>query len=425
MSRSLSPFQAIILGFTVLLGAGLGAVGLFAIGSRHGVGSDSFHVAAGFRDIAGVEAGTRVRIQGIDAGEVEEILAPARPGDNVRLRLRLTGKLRHLVRSDAQVQIVSEGLLPGKIVRLVPGRAEAAPIADGAELPGLSAPELGEELARATANLNDVLGQVKMSVAEFRQGEGPAGKTIQEMSKATSRLNQLLVRADHTLESLQRGEGPLGKVLKDDSLYVQLTGTLDQINGALYDLRSGKGTLGQLAKNNEAYTEAVQSLQEMRKMVVSVKQNSDAIKALPLVRSYVIDPNKELIRPNCKRLRKWLPANALFEPDRAVLTARGRRMLDNVAPWLNAHKETGSEVVIAAVAAPQQNGDFAQALTQQQSEAVSKYLMSEHKVQRIGFWWWSNRRVQAIGCGIHPPPVPEAEELAPARVELIVFVPGS
>lgn len=423
MSRSLSRLQAATLGFVVLLGLGLGALGLFAIGDRHGFGSNSFHAVVGFDDVGGVEVGTRVRVQGIDAGDVEAILPPDVPGDAVKLRLRLKGALRHLIRADARVQIVGEGLLPGKIVRIVPGRADAEPVADGGQLAALASPDLADELAQASGKLNDVLAEVKVALAEFRKGQGPAGKMTQEMTTATVRLNKLLARADQTLAAVERGEGTLGKLLKNDSLYTELTTTLGQVNGALDDLRSGKGTLGQLVKNDNAYTEAVQSLHEVRKMVVSVKQNADAIKALPVVRNYVVDPNKALIRPNCKRLRKWFPEKAIFEPGRAVLTSQGRRMLDNLASWLKEHKEEGSEVVVASFASPDQNGDFAQTLTQQQSQAVVDYLRSRHKVHRVGFWWWSNRTVRAIGCGIHAPPVPETETLAAARIEILVFIP--
>jgi phospholipid/cholesterol/gamma-HCH transport system substrate-binding protein len=418
MSRHLTRLQAIFLGLVVLLIVGLGTLGLFAIGDRHGLGSDSFHVVAGFTDIGGVEVGTRVRVQGMDAGEVEAILPPEAPGSPVKLRLRLTGKLRHLVRTDARVQIAADGLLAGKIVRLVPGGTEAAPIVDGAELAALSSPDLGAELAQAGGKLNDILAEVKVALAEFRDG-----KVAQEMARATSRLNQVLARADDTLRAVQRGDGTLGKLLKSDTLYTELTGTLAQVNSALDDLRSGKGTVGQLVKNNEAYTEAMQSLAEVRRMVVSVKQNADAVKTLPLVRNYVVDPNRELIRPNCTRLRKWFPEKDLFEPGRAILTAQGKRALDDIAPWLNENKQDGSELAVASMAGPDQNGDFAQTLTQKQAEAVADYLKAHHRVHRTGFWWWSNRPVRPVGCGTHPPPVPETERLPAARVEILVFIP--
>ena len=125
MSRQLSRPQAIWLGFWIMLALGLGGAALLILNERSGWGNGSFHVQAGFPDINGVEPGTRVRIQGMDAGEIEAVIPPETPGDKVKLRLRIAGKYRHLVRADAKVQIASENLLAGKVVRILPGSAEA------------------------------------------------------------------------------------------------------------------------------------------------------------------------------------------------------------------------------------------------------------------------------------------------------------
>src|SRR6516165_869905 len=121
MTRQLSRWQSTVLGLVVLVALGLAGGGLFVIGERTGWGSDSFRVVAGFPDVGGVEVGSRVRIQGIDAGEVEALLPPERPGEPVKLRLRISTKYHHLVGEDARVQIGSENLLAGKIVRILPG----------------------------------------------------------------------------------------------------------------------------------------------------------------------------------------------------------------------------------------------------------------------------------------------------------------
>jgi phospholipid/cholesterol/gamma-HCH transport system substrate-binding protein len=387
VSRSLSRTQAVVLAGVVLVGLVLGVLGLFAAGSRHWV-RDAFHVRAGFPDVAGVEVGTRVRVQGIDAGEVEAVELPANPGHPVLLRLRIAGKFRPLIGTDARVEIANESVLAGKIVRVVPGRPGTPPAEEDAVLAGQAPSDLTENLAQATARLNHVLNKV-----------------------------------DAVVGDVQSGKGTLGRLTQDESLYKELTGTLTQVNGALQDISHGQGTVGQLLKNKDAYEETVKSLQEVRQMVSAVRQNADAIKALPVVRSYVHDPNRELIRPDCKRERKWFAEADLFEPGRAVLTDRGRRLLDEAAGWLNERKEVGSEVVVAAVADPRQNSEFAEALTRKQSEVVLDYLRDNHRVHRMGWWWWSNRPVKAVGCGNTPPPVPEAESLPPARVELLVFVP--
>jgi len=62
MSRSLSRLQAVVLGLIVLTGLLLAATGLFAVGSRHWLWNDTFHVSVGFPQIRGVELGTRVRV---------------------------------------------------------------------------------------------------------------------------------------------------------------------------------------------------------------------------------------------------------------------------------------------------------------------------------------------------------------------------
>lgn len=421
MSRELTRLQALVLGVIVFAALFLGGYALFAIQERRGLGADAFTVHAGFRDIGGVEVGTRVRVQGIDAGEVEAILPPEVPGEPVKLRIRMTGKLRHLVTRDAKVHVGSDTLLAGKVLRVVPGNAE--PVDDGAVLATVESPDVLDTVALAAGKLNHLLGEADATLVSLRKGEGTAGKITQDLAQATGKLNSVLTKVDDTLARVQKGEGSLGKLLNDDRLYAELTDTLGQIKAAMNDVQSGNGTLGKLVKNNEMYAEALTSIQDMRRMVASVKQNADAIKSLPVVRSYVVDAHKELVRPDCKRTRKWFPEHQLFEPGRAVLTSAGKGRLDDAAAWLNEQKDAGSEVVVAAFADPKQPPEFAQTLTEKQSQAVVEFLRSQHRVQRMGFWWWSNRQVKAVGVGANPSPMPESEALPAARIELLVFVP--
>ena len=122
MSRSLSRLQAMLLGLIVLVGLALAAGGLFLIGGRGWYGAAGFHVRAAFHEIRGVEVGTRVRLKGMDAGEVVDVLPPERMDDPVVLRLLLKGEYRRLVRPDAVVRIETDGLVGGKILEIKAGR---------------------------------------------------------------------------------------------------------------------------------------------------------------------------------------------------------------------------------------------------------------------------------------------------------------
>ena len=417
MSRNLSRTQASLLGFLVLVTLALGGSALLILNERSGWGGGSIHVLVGFPDINGVEVGTRVRIQGMDAGEIEAILPPDDPGQPVKLQLRIAGKYRHLLREDTKVQIASENLLAGKVVRILPGSAQAKLVEDQGFLQADIQPDTLEGIARAAAKLNSLLTEVDGAMQNFRKNEG---SVTQDLVDATRKLNTVLTKADAALDGIDKGQGTLGKLVKDESLYKELTETLLQVKAAIHDVRGGEGTLAK--KSNDAYAEAMASLQDVRRMVNSVKQNSDAIKALPVVRSYVVDNNKELIRPDCKRYRLWYAEKDLFEPGKAVLTEIGKTRLDEAAVWLNQHNDNGSEILVASFAEPSQQADFAQAVTLKQSEVAVEYLRSK-KVHHTGWWWWSTRPIRGIGCGNNPSPIPETEKVPAARMELLVFVP--
>jgi phospholipid/cholesterol/gamma-HCH transport system substrate-binding protein len=341
VSRSLSPLQALLLGAVVLAGLALGAAGLFAVGGNTWPWSHAFHLRAGFPRIHGVEAGTRVRVQGMDAGEVEAINLPEQPGGNVVLRLRLRAELRNLVRADASAQIVSEGMVGGKVVEIDPGRSDQ-PVADEALI-----------ATRPSAELTDVLAQV---------------------------------------------------------------------SGTLQSIRDGEGTLGKLAKDPEGYAALLALLRQSEKTMASVQRDADALKRVPVLGGYVEDPQALLVRPNCERNRWVFTEGELFEPGRAVLTGPGRRRLDDIAPQLNGFRQKGTEVVVVSYADPKATpADNALTLTRQRSEAVCNYLKDQYQVHKVG--WLGSRKVTPLGMGTNPPPAPETENLPPARVEVLVFVP--
>jgi phospholipid/cholesterol/gamma-HCH transport system substrate-binding protein len=198
VSRSLSAFQAVVLGAVVLLAVVLGVTGLFAVGDRGWFGKDALEVQVGFREIRGVEVGTRVRIQGIDAGEVYQISPPEEPDGPVLLHLRLKGKFRRLVRADSAVRIVSEGMIGGKVLEIYrparkPGETQPdEPAADGAMLAGQPSQEL-----------NDVLGQVSEALKGIQAGEGTLGKLARD-PQAFEALVALLTQGKDTLSSIQQ-----------------------------------------------------------------------------------------------------------------------------------------------------------------------------------------------------------------------------
>jgi phospholipid/cholesterol/gamma-HCH transport system substrate-binding protein len=347
----------------------VGGSGLYQVARRHWQVQRTFHIRAQFETISGIEAGHRVRFQGIDAGVVEKIVPPNVPGQPVELVLRIDERLRALIRTDSVAHIVSEGLIGAKVVEIAPGRPDSPPAIEMARIASERPVELSELLKRAThslARLDAVAQAAEQGLAE---------------------INVLAA-------SIRRGEGSLGKLAHDDALYQHLI-----------DLsHRGERTLA------------------------SLEDNLDALKQTwPLSRYFdtraYLDRERVLYQPGADRRSRTLSSDDLFEAGRSVLTNLGRIRLDEIGRWCNQSSRPNSEVVIAAFTDATENQNLADILTQEQAETVRKYLVDRHSIQSAG--WFRSRKVAAVGFGSHAAPVLAAAAIdTPSRrVEVIVFTP--
>jgi phospholipid/cholesterol/gamma-HCH transport system substrate-binding protein len=347
----------------------LGGFGVYQVAGRHWRVQPTFRIRAEFDTIGGVEAGHRVRLQGIDAGVVERVVPPREPGGPVELVLRIDERLHPLVRSDTVARIVAEGLVGARTVELRPGRPDAPPVAELdriASEPPVELSDLMKKAADSLARLNALAGSAEERLSEIRAIAGP----------------------------IRNGQGSLGKLVHDDTLYHDLAAVA----------RRGEHALSAL------------------------EDNLDALKQTwPLSRYFnrraYFDRDRVLFQPGAQRNSRALRAEDLFEPGRSVLTPVGRARLDEIARWFKAASHRRSELVIAAFTDDERDRDLAEILTQDQADAVRNYLVEKHSVQSAG--WFKRRKIASVGFGSHKPKTVDAEYLAqpPRRVEIILFTP--
>src|SRR5207342_528334 len=108
-------------GAFVVGGVLLFSVGLFLIGSRRMLFSDTFQVYAEFAQIAALDKGAKVRVSGMDAGEVQAIIVPASPAGRFRVQMRVRSDLHQLIRLDSVASIQNDGLVGNKFVQIDSG----------------------------------------------------------------------------------------------------------------------------------------------------------------------------------------------------------------------------------------------------------------------------------------------------------------
>lgn len=380
MSRSLSRWQAVVLGLVVVASLGLGGFGIARIAQKQGLWADTFEVTAGFPEVHDVTPGTTVRIRGVDAGQVVAVEYPDHdgPGAEVTVRMRLDSRFASRLYADATAQIQSSGLLGAKVISVNPGRPERGTLADG-RLRGLK-----------PFNLEETVAEVRGTAAEMR---GLASET------------------KGLVKEVRESNGTMMKLIRDDDLYQDAKGLIARADKAVGNLESEVTGLRGF-------------IQDGRDTLRSVKQGTDAIGKMPLIRNYVENSVELLVRPNHKRDMWAFNSKDLFEPDKpAELSYSGQVHLNNLANVINENRNKNSDVVIAATWDPADKAytpAAATELTRKQAEAVANHLRACN-VHKLGTF--ARRKITPLGMGVGPSPVVEKDPLPTCVVQVMVFTP--
>jgi phospholipid/cholesterol/gamma-HCH transport system substrate-binding protein len=399
VSQSLSRWQAVALGVVVVLAVGVTGVGLAQIAARQGLWADTVEVTVGFPEAHDVGPGTPVRVRGVDAGQVVAVEYPDRDGPDaaVTVRMKLDAKYAGRLYADASAEIHPTGLLGSKVIAVRPGTPAAGPLADG-RLRATEAPDL----ARAAAKLEGVAAKIGDAADEARQ----------------------------FIRDARTGDGTVGKLLRDDELYADLKGLAKDTRQAVQDARQMVRKADSAVGRVEGEVDNVQKfVADGRDTLRSVKQGTDALQRLPIVRGYVEDAAALLVRPTCRREAATYNTVHLFEPGTAIMSDEGRMHLMYVVNWLKGVHDDRAEVAVAALCDPNdrsQTSASAAELTRKQAESVVEFLKA-HGVHRIG--WGSRlgvasgRKLTPVGLGFGPSPVVEKDPLPPSYVQVLLFTP--
>jgi len=156
-------------GAFVIGGVLLFAVGLFLIGNRRMLFAETLEVYAEFSEIAALANGAKVRVAGMDAGEVTEIHVPAGPTAKFRVKMRVRADLHPLLRLDSVASIQNDGLVGNKFVQIEPGTEATPEVGDKGTIKSrepFDIADLMQMMSDTLGTVNTMLADVKHRVDE-------------------------------------------------------------------------------------------------------------------------------------------------------------------------------------------------------------------------------------------------------------------
>jgi phospholipid/cholesterol/gamma-HCH transport system substrate-binding protein len=239
------------IGLFIVLGIGLFTGILFLIGDREEAFSRHLDVYSEFSNLSGLATGAKVRVSGLDAGEIRKIGIPNSPSAKFRLELRIEKRLNAMVREDSVVSIETDGVVGDKFISIKKGTDQAAEAQAGSTLPSKEPLDIAALMEKGSALLNDLHGTVAGVNSTITDIRGRADVALDSVTRTVNHTDGLIV-----------GVRPdLNKMVSNGS---QITGT---VNTLVSDLNDGKGAAGLLLRDEA-------TRQQLRSTLTNVEQAS-------------------------------------------------------------------------------------------------------------------------------------------------------
>ncbi|HEX2458298.1 MAG TPA: MlaD family protein [Vicinamibacterales bacterium] len=398
-------------GAFVIGGILLFAIGLFLIGSRRMMFGDTFRLYAEFAEVASLENGAKVRVAGMDAGEIEEIKVPAGPSAKFRVRMRVRSDLHPIIRLDSVATIQSDGLVGNKYLQIQAG-TERSPIV----------PDQGTILSREPFDFTDLLqkmsntidtvnttvvslkGEIDDALGSITDTAATARALIDDVGVDTRAILASSQKVSADLQTMvagvKEGRGSLGKLINDDSLFQNAQKIASDAQRAMADVRTAAGQAkdaiaelrGQSGPIKGLAGNLTDTLTAARSVMADLEDATEALKRNFLLRGFFtrrgyydlddvsVDQYRQGVLQTKERraLRIWIRGDLLFERDAKGaehLTEDGQRRIDSAMAQFVKYPKTSPFVIEGYADRPTADDRFL--LSRSRAQLVRDYIVGK------------------------------------------------
>ncbi len=406
MQTRLAAVGAFVIGGLLLF-----AVGLFLIGDRRRLFTDTIVIYAEFEQIAALDNGAKVRVAGMDAGEVDQISVPNGPSAKFRVRMRVREDLHPLLRVDSVASIQNDGLVGNKFVQIETGTdgsplveaygtirsREPFDIADLMLMMSDTLVTLNAMLIDVKARVDEALVVVSATASDAQLLMNDLGGNVRAILASTQRITQDLTAM---VSNVRQGKGSIGRLLNDEALYKSVKSMVADTEKALAAVREAtveaRAMMGDLRGENGPVkgltADVQQTLQSARDAMTDLSDATEALKRNFFFRGFfdrrgyfdLDDVSVAQYRQGAletkdrKALRIWIEGAVLFERDAQGierLSAGGMARLDSAMSQFVRYPHTSPLVVEGY--AEEATGDERYLISRRRAQLVREYLVGK------------------------------------------------
>lgn len=291
MKRNLTRDLAV--GALVLAAALIFTLAVFMIGSEQRVWVRKTEFRLKVPDANGLNAGSPVRLAGVQVGTITDISFPTDPSEvTIEVKLAVDNAHLHRLRQNTVADIKILTLLAGeKYIELTPGDPNLPALPPGAyiNVPGsFGMAQLGELSAGLAGDIQSISTNIRVILETVLKREGVVGRLLldPEFGKAAATdiaRSASLLRT--TMENINSGKGLAGRLLSDDEYGRQtvasLKTSLERVESLLTEATKDGGMADQLFDPNGKLASSIDNLSsataDLKEFTTSLKADQGTV----------------------------------------------------------------------------------------------------------------------------------------------------
>jgi len=256
-TRSLA-WSELKIGVLTIIAVAIAVLTIFLLTGSRGFFWQRYSLKTQFVSVAGLKAGSPVRVAGVEVGSVRSVDLV---GDKVDVTIEVNKDMRQRITDRSTATLGSVSLLGESAVDITPA-SSGTPIPEWGYIPehtnrgmlSTMAPEASEGIEQITTLVTDV-----------RAGKGTVGKLMTD-EQLYNEMQKFVASANEVTATIRKGRGSVGRLLNDPKAAEALEGSLSNLEAMTRRINAGEGSLGKLLKDEalaNSLSAATSNLQEL------------------------------------------------------------------------------------------------------------------------------------------------------------------
>jgi len=222
-----------------------------------------------FADASGLPKKAKVKISGVDVGSIKNIVLE---NDKAKIILLIDNKIK--IYSDAQIKIVSMGIIGTKYIDIKPGTPSNRLLLDGDNISGIETDSLEEMLSSVAKQVGTVFNNISTGINEdFFKNLAETVANLKKVSKTIADKEKSISAVIDNFENFSSDLSEMTRQNKEDirTLVLELKKISFKVDEIVTKINDGKGTLGTLINDEEMAKELKQTVTEIKTTVQQIQ----------------------------------------------------------------------------------------------------------------------------------------------------------